>query len=45
MISPVNNVGREYGSMMRHRSILLRTDVVLGLFSGLILMSQEDFSR
>jgi hypothetical protein len=44
MIAPANNIGREYESMLRHRSILLATHVVLGLLSGLSLLSQEDFS-
>jgi hypothetical protein len=45
MIPNANVVGREYERMVRRRATLLATHVVLGLLSGLVLMSQEDFRR
>jgi hypothetical protein len=45
MIPTDNIVGREYERIVRRRTILLTTHVVLGLLSGLVLMSHEDFRR
>jgi hypothetical protein len=45
MIPTDNILGRAYEKIVRRHGVLLTTHVVLGLLSGLVLMSQEDFRR
>jgi hypothetical protein len=45
MIPSARNIGREYEGIIHRRTILLVTHIVLGLISGFVLMSREDFSH